>query len=171
MSRHELSRKVITCDVPTSVYPTNFQISGLNKKGPRYKHAGYLVDHPIIPHGISVALTGPAVFQFTAPSSPDRHRQALAIFKQTSLLDQSITSIPDSAVGPHLFETIASFLDALGVPRGLEAVGYTKEDIPMLVEGTLPQRRVLDLAPGVGDVAGEDGREHLTKMLEASLKY
>lgn len=41
----------------------------------------------------------------------------------------------------------------------------------MLVEGTLPQRRVLDLAPGVGDVAGEDGREHLTRILEASLSY
>ncbi|KAH9049715.1 iron-containing alcohol dehydrogenase 1 [Lactarius hengduanensis] len=149
----------------------SYPISGLNKKGPRYQHAGYQVDHPIIPHGISVALTGPAVFQFTAPSSPDRHRQALAVFKQTTLLDQSITSIPDSAVGAHLFEAIASFLDGLGVPRGLEAVGYTKEDVPMLVEGTLPQRRVLDLAPGVGDVAGEDGREHLTRMLEASLKY
>ena len=74
-------------------------------------------------------------------------------------------------MGPQLFEAIASFLDDLGVPRGLEAVGYTKKDIPMLVEGTLPQRRVLDLAPGVGDVAGEDGREHLTRMLEASLKY
>ncbi|KAH8999034.1 iron-containing alcohol dehydrogenase 1 [Lactarius akahatsu] len=134
----------------------SYPISGLNKKGPRYQHAGYQVDHPIIPHGISVALTGPAVFQFTAPSSPDRHRQALAVFKQTTLLDQSITSIPDSAVGAHLFEAIASFLDGLGVPRGLEAVGYTKEDVPMLVEGTLPQRRVLDLAPGVGDVAGED---------------
>lgn len=57
------------------------------------------------------------------------------------------------------------------MPRGLEAVGYSKEDIPMLVEGTLPQRRVLDLAPGVGDVVGEDGREHLTRILEASLKY
>lgn len=57
------------------------------------------------------------------------------------------------------------------MPRGLEAVGYTKEDVPMLVEGTLPQRRVLDLAPGVGDIVGEDGKEHLTRMLETSLKY
>ncbi len=57
------------------------------------------------------------------------------------------------------------------MPRGLEAVGYSKEDIPMLVEGTLPQRRVLDLAPGVGNVADEEGREHLTRILEASLKY
>ena len=32
-------------------------------------------------------------------------------------------------------------------------------------------RRVLDLAPGIGDVAGEDGREHLTKIIENSLEY
>ena len=30
-----------------------FQISGLNKKGPKYKHPGYVIDGPIIPHGIS----------------------------------------------------------------------------------------------------------------------
>ncbi|KAI0053641.1 iron-containing alcohol dehydrogenase 1 [Auriscalpium vulgare] len=149
----------------------SYPISGLNKKGPKYKHAGYAVDHPIIPHGVSVALTGPAVFQFTAPSSPDRHRHALAVFRQTSLTDPSINSIPDNAIGAHLYEAIASFLDSLGVPRGLKAVGYTKADVPMLVEGTIPQRRVLDLAPGIGDVVGEDGTENLTRMLEASLEY
>lgn len=170
MPRHELSRKVTVCGFDLCSCSCS-QISGLNKKGPKYQHAGYQVDYPIIPHGISVALTGPAVFQFTAPSSPDRHRQVLAVFKQTTPLDQSITSIPDSAVGCHLFEAIASFLDGLGVPRGLEAVGYSKADVPMLVERTLPQRRVLDLAPGVGDVAGEDGREHLTRILGASLSY
>jgi hydroxyacid-oxoacid transhydrogenase len=36
------------------------QISGLNKKGPKYKHPGYVIKDPIIPHGVSVALTGPA---------------------------------------------------------------------------------------------------------------
>jgi hydroxyacid-oxoacid transhydrogenase len=35
----------------------------------------------------------------------------------------------------------------------------------------MPQRRVLDLAPGVGDVVGEDGRECLTGILEASMEY
>ncbi|KAF8450713.1 alcohol dehydrogenase [Boletus edulis BED1] len=149
----------------------SYPISGLNKRGPKYKHPGYQVDHPIIPHGVSVALTGPAVFQFTAPSSPDRHREALAIFNSTTVTDPSITSIPDSEIGSYLYESIARFLDGLGVPRGLKAVGYTKDDIPGLVEGTLPQRRVLDLAPNIGNVAGEDGREHLTRMMEASLEY
>ncbi|KAJ7276397.1 iron-containing alcohol dehydrogenase 1 [Mycena haematopus] len=149
----------------------SYPISGLNKKGPKYKHPGYVNPSPIIPHGISVAITGPAVFQFTAPSSPDRHRQVLAIFNSTTPADSSITRIPDSEIGAHLYDTIARFLDGLGVPRGLKALGYTASDIDMLVEGTLPQRRVLDLAPGIGDVVGEDGRLHLTKMMQNSLEY
>ncbi|KAK7061719.1 alcohol dehydrogenase [Favolaschia claudopus] len=144
----------------------SYPISGLNKKGPKYQHPGYVNHpHPIIPHGVSVAITGPAVFQFTAPSAPDRHRQALAIFNHTTPLDSSITRIPEAEIGAHLYDTIARFLDGLGVPRGLKALGYTASDIDMLVEGTLPQRRVLDLAPGIGDVVGEDGRLLLEKMM------
>jgi hydroxyacid-oxoacid transhydrogenase len=41
----------------------------------------------------------------------------------------------------------------------------------MLVEGTMPQRRVLDLAPGIGDVIGSDGKEHLTRIMESSMEY
>jgi len=63
------------------------------------------------------------VFQFTAPSSPDRHREALAIFNRTSIADPSIAKIPDRDIGAHLYESIAGFLDGLGIPRGLKAVG------------------------------------------------
>jgi hydroxyacid-oxoacid transhydrogenase len=64
------------------------------------------------------------VFEFTAPSAPDRHRQALAIFNGTTVSDPSITKIPDIEIGAHLYEAIARFLDGLGVPRGLKALGY-----------------------------------------------
>ncbi|PAV21312.1 iron-containing alcohol dehydrogenase 1 [Pyrrhoderma noxium] len=149
----------------------SYPISGLNKTGPKYKQPGYLVDHPIIPHGMSVALTGPSVFRFTAPSSPDRHREALASFLHTTPSDPAISRIPDEDVGSHLYDAIAKFLDGLGLPRGLRAVGYKKEDVPRLVQGTLPQRRVLDLAPGIGDVVGADGQEALTHILEGALEY
>ena len=110
-------------------------------------------------------------------------------FSGTSILDPSITRIPDRDIGAHLYEAIARFLDGLGVPRGLKAVGYVHlgvgymlrinyylprykaSDVERLVEGTIPQRRVLDLAPGIGDVFGSDGKEHLTKIMEDSLEY
>jgi len=149
----------------------SYPISGLNKTGPKYKHPGYVTNAPIIPHGISVALTGPAVFKFTSPSSPDRHRTVLATFRGLSPSDPELARIPDADIGSYLFDAIARFLDDLGVPRGLSAVGYTSDDVPRLVQGTLPQRRVLDLAPGIGDFVGEDGHEHLTNIMHASLKY
>jgi hydroxyacid-oxoacid transhydrogenase len=148
-------------------HAASYPISGFNKTGPKYKHPGYVGDKPIIPHGISVALTSPAVFRFTAPSSPDRHREALSIFSPE--IDTS--RIADADVGSALFDTIAKFLDGLNVPRGLKKVGYGKEDVERLVLGTLPQRRVLDLAPGIGDVPGEDGKEHLTEIFNGSLEY
>ena len=70
-----------------------------------------------------------------------------------------------------MYDAIAKFLDGLGLPRWLRAVGYKKEDVPRLVQGTLPQRRVLDLAPGIGDVVGADGQEALTHILEGALEY
>ncbi|QRW01957.1 iron containing alcohol dehydrogenase family protein [Ceratobasidium sp. AG-Ba] len=155
----------------------SYPISGFNKTGPMYKHPGYAVDKPIIPHGVSVALTGPAgeswsmLFQFTAPSSPSRHREAAAIFAGTDVNDPKIARLSDDTIGDFLFDQIARFLDNLGVPRGLKAVGYQNSDVDMLVKGTIPQRRVLDLAPGIGDVSGADGAEHLTAIIEKSMSY
>jgi hydroxyacid-oxoacid transhydrogenase len=85
--------------------------------------------------------------------------------------DPSIQRLSDEAVGPALSEAIAEFLfNELKIPA-LKAIGYTKDDIPNLVKGTIPQRRVLDLAPGIGDIAGADGEEHLTSIIEKSLQF
>ena len=67
-----------------------------------------------------------------------------------------------------MYDRIAEFLARLNVPRGLKAIGYQNSHIADLVKGTLPQRRVLDLAPGIGDVHGSDGHEHLTRIIEKS---
>jgi hydroxyacid-oxoacid transhydrogenase len=101
----------------------SYPISGLNKTLAHYKHAGYAVDHQIVPHGISVALTGPAVFEFTAPSAPDRHREAAAVFNMFERDGVQDDRVSDADIGKLLNDRIARFLVGLGVPRGLSAIG------------------------------------------------
>lgn len=95
-------------------------------------------------------MTGPSVFSFTAPTSPSRHRTVAAIFEELATpanKDHIDTArVSDADLGPLLFDRIARFLVSLDVPRGLKALGYKSGDVDELVQGTLPQRRVLDLA-------------------------
>lgn len=67
------------------------------------------------------------VFEFTAPSAPDRHREIAEIFGGAEEAD-AIKRLPDSDIGPLVHDRIASFLgDTLGMPRGLSAIGYKNE--------------------------------------------
>jgi hydroxyacid-oxoacid transhydrogenase len=141
----------------------SYPISGQN---PGYKHAGYEVDSPIIPHGVSVAVTAPAVFKFTGASNPERHLQAAECF------GVDISNVKLESAGEVLSEALASFLVKLGdQPRGLSALGFSRGDVDSLVEGTIPQARVLMLAPSLemGDVDVE--REQLGKLFEEALVY
>ncbi|OAQ33067.1 Dehydroquinate synthase-like protein [Linnemannia elongata AG-77] len=134
----------------------SYPISGLNKT---YKHPEYNVDHSIVPHGISVAVTAPAVFRYTGAACPDRHFKAAEIFGA----DLSKIRKGESA-GPLLADQLTKFLENLGVPDGIGALGYTKADIPALVKGTLPQHRVTKLAPLT------TGAEALEKIFEDAIK-
>ncbi len=102
---------------------------------------GYPADHPLIPHGISVILNAPAVFRFTAAANPARHLQA------AEALGANVSAAKEADAGKILADRIVWFMERLGVPNGLKAVGYTSSDIPQLVEGTLPQHRVTKLSP------------------------
>ncbi|CAO3617447.1 unnamed protein product [Cunninghamella echinulata] len=133
----------------------SYPISGLNKT---YKHPGYNVDHSIVPHGVSVALTAPAVFRFTSPACPDRHIDAAAAFGADP------AHIKASTAGEVLAEKLTRFLEDLDVPNGLKALGYDSSHIPALVEGALPQHRVTKLAP-----AGAPAAEQLASIFENSL--
>ncbi|OAA57130.1 Fe-containing alcohol dehydrogenase [Niveomyces insectorum RCEF 264] len=119
----------------------SYPISGQN---PGYTQQGYEVDKPLIPHGVSVAVSAPAVFRFTGPSNPERHLQAAEAF------GVDVSNAKRESAGEILGEAISKFLDVLGdQPRGLKDLGFNRENIEELVEGTIPQARVLMLAPGL----------------------
>jgi hydroxyacid-oxoacid transhydrogenase len=106
-----------------------------------YRAPGYAVDHPLVPHGFSVVLNAPAVFRYTASASPDRHLQA------AEALGADISRARPEDAGAVLADRVTWFMQRLNVPNGLRAVGYSSSDIPVLVEGTLPQHRVTRLSP------------------------
>lgn len=50
-----------------------------------------------------------------------------------------IRQVKREDAGAVLADTLRQFLFDLQVEDGLEAVGYSKDDIPALVKGTIPQ--------------------------------
>jgi hydroxyacid-oxoacid transhydrogenase len=107
----------------------------------RYTAPGYVTDHAIVPHGMSVILNAPAVFRFTASANPARHLEAAAA------LGADVSRAKAGDAGTILADRITWFMQRLQMPNGLKAIGYSSSDIPRLVEGTLPQHRVTKLSP------------------------
>jgi len=134
----------------------SYPVSGRVKT---YRAKGYPVDHPIIPHGMSVILNAPAVFRFTASACPERHLEA------AEALGADVAGKKAEDAGKVLSDTILGFMRRLGVPGGLGAIGYSSEHIPALVEGTLPQHRVTKLSPKPAEA------EDLVKLFEDAMRY
>ena len=116
----------------------SYPVSGHVKS---YRMPGYAIDHPLVPHGVSVILNAPAVFRFTASANPLRHLQA------AEALGADVSRAKPEDAGKILADRITWYMQRLNVPNGLKAIGYSSSDITALVEGTLPQHRVTKLSP------------------------
>jgi hydroxyacid-oxoacid transhydrogenase len=134
----------------------SYPVSGMVRD---YKPEGYNIDHAIVPHGMAVVLNAPAVFRFTASACPLRHLEA------AEALGIDISGANPADAGKIVADCIISFMRELEMPNGLSAVGYTRDDIPALVEGTLPQHRVTKLSPKPA------GPEELSKLFEDAMAY
>ncbi len=71
---------------------------------------------------------------------------------------------PEDA-GKILSDRVIEIMKRLNLPNGLSGIGYSREDIPKLVEGTLPQHRVIKLSPRPVDA------EDLTQIFEDAMIY
>lgn len=133
----------------------SYPVAGLVRS---FRPEGYRVDHPIVPHGMSVILNTPAVARFTAQANPQRHLRAAAA------LGADVAGAAPSDAGKILADRVIHFMRRLQMPNGLAAVGYTEADIPALVQGTLPQHRVTKLSPVPA------GEAELTALFRDSLR-
>jgi hydroxyacid-oxoacid transhydrogenase len=116
----------------------SYPVSGLVRG---YVAEGYPSGHPLIPHGMAVALNAPAVFRFTASASPERHLYA------AGLMGADTSNVSGEDAGDLLANTMIDLMRRTGLPSGLAAVGFGPQDVEDLVAGTLPQHRVTKLSP------------------------
>jgi hydroxyacid-oxoacid transhydrogenase len=132
----------------------SYPVSGNIK---RYRAPGYTIDHPLVPHGLSVILNAPAAFRFTAAANPARHLEA------AGALGVDVSQRQPTDAGSILADRITWFMQRLRVPNGLRDIGYESADIPALVAGTLLQQRLTKLAPRTA------GPDDIATMFEESM--
>ena len=116
--------------------------------------AGYAADEPLVPHGMAVSLTAPEAFRWTFESSPERHLRAASLLAPGHEYDG-----PDA-----LPRVLVDLMRDIGIPNGLSAVGYDRDDVGDLVEGAMKQQRLLATAPR--EVTEEDAAGILERSLE-----
>jgi alcohol dehydrogenase class IV len=115
-----------------NAYPIAGQVKDFHPKD-------YPADEPMVPHGMSVALTAPEAFRFTFDSAPERHLRA------AELLAPGADRPSDAS---ELLPTVlAELMRDIEIPNGIGAVGFTEGDIPDLVQGTMKQQRLLATCP------------------------
>ena len=106
-----------------------------------YHAPSYPGTAPIVPHGMSVIVSAPAVFRFMAEAAPERHIDG------ARALGAKGERVAPGDAGTYLSARVVELMRATGMPNGLRGVGYAPSDIDDLVTGAFAQQRLLQNAP------------------------
>jgi alcohol dehydrogenase class IV len=130
-------------------YPIAGRVRGFHPKD-------YPSEQPMVPHGMSVALTAPEAFRFTFGAAPERHLRAAALLAPDA--DRPF----DAA--QRLPAALTALIRDIDIPNGVGAVGYEQQDVADLVEGTMQQQRLLATCPR--PVTEDDVADVFTRSME-----
>jgi len=133
-----------------------YPIAGAPKRD--YKPDGYRTSKKsLIPHGISVILSAPAVFRWTAQANPEKHLYV------ASLMGADVSHAKPDDAGDILADLIVEMMQQTKIPNGLNDLGFTSDDIPALVKGTQSQARLTKMSPR------QASDDDLARLFEASM--
>jgi hydroxyacid-oxoacid transhydrogenase len=102
---------------------------------------GYRVGSPFVPHGISVAVSAPAIFRYTAAAAPERH------FEAAGYLQADLQGAAADDSGEALATRLIELMRKTGVPNGLSGVGFGAANVPALAASSARQVRAIANSP------------------------
>ncbi len=102
---------------------------------------GYPIDSPFVPHGISVVVNAPAIFDYTSQATQQRHMEGAHCLGA----DAKGASVEDS--GEVLSKRLIELMRNTHMPNGLSGVGFKESDIKALAESSVRQGRAIANAP------------------------
>lgn len=134
----------------------SYAISGMVRD---FRMPGYPDHEALVPHGVSVIVSAPAVFRAMAAESPARHLEAAA------LLGADTRGASPEDAGEALGARILEMMRETGIPNGASGVGYGEADLDALAARAIAQARLVENAPR--RVTEEDLRD----LFRSALSY
>lgn len=119
----------------------------------------YQVETPFIPHGISVIVSAPSIFNYTAAATPERHLEG------AGFLSADIKNASNDDAGEVLSKRLVELMRDTNIPNGLNGVGFQQSQVKSLAESSFRQQRAIANAPR------ESNLVDLENMYNGALSY
>lgn len=103
--------------------------------------ADYPIPSPFVPHGISVIVSAPSIFQYTAAATPERHLEGAEFLGA----DSKGATVDDA--GEVLSKRLIQLMKDTNMPNGLTDIGFSEKDIKAMAESSNRQQRAINNAP------------------------